>query len=74
MNNVVDYLLANSKRFEQEGKERKKNIDFLVNEWKTNKHYFKIGGRATVEDAIRTAFEMGWSARGNFDYDHPSKE
>ena len=40
-----------------------KDIEFLQNEYKTNKRYFRYEpGRCTVYDVIKTVFEFAWQA------------
>lgn len=40
-----------------------KDIEFLQNEYKTNKRYFRYKqGRCTVDDVIKTVFEFAWRA------------
>lgn len=63
-------LLQNCKELEREMKAIKEGVDFLINQYKTNKHYFRIEpGKVTIEDVIKTCFEFGWSSKSNFDYD-----
>lgn len=66
----IDKLLSNCKELERELVEHKKGIDFLLNEYKTNKRWFREEpGRVTIEDVIKTAFEFGWASKRNYDYD-----
>lgn len=63
-------LLDNCKAIEKEMEESKRCVDFLINEYKTNKHYFRPEpGKVTIEDVIKTCFEFGWASKRNFDYD-----
>ena len=63
-------LLQNCKELEKEMKAIKEGVDFLINEYNTNKHYFRDEpGEVTIEDVIKTAFEFGWAYKRNFDYD-----
>lgn len=63
-------LLKNCQEVNKEMEESKKCVDFLINEYKTNKHYFRTEpGRVTIEDVIKTCFEFGWASKRNFDYD-----
>lgn len=49
-------------------KAMKDGVDFLLNEYKTNKRYFRLEpGRVTIEDVIKTCFEFGWASKKNFD-------
>lgn len=48
-----------------------KKIEFLINEYKTNKRYFREEpGKVTIEDVIRTSVQLGWASKGNYDA-HP---
>ena len=78
-NKVLDELMAGIKLMLKDGEEFEKavnyqqeQIDFLINEWKTNKKYFaanvSISEDVTVEDVIKAVFYFAWSARGNFDH------
>lgn len=47
----------------------KHSEEFLINEYHTNKRYFKNrleSGRCTIEDVIKTVFEFAWSASKNY--------
>ena len=50
----------------------KQGVDFLINEYRTNKRWFKThgDGRVTTEDVIRACFEFGWSSKSMFDYEN----
>ena len=61
-------LLEHCKKLEAELKEMDRCKEFLINEYKTNKQWFREEpGRVTIEDVIKTCFEFGWSSRHNFD-------
>jgi Ca2+-binding EF-hand superfamily protein len=63
-------LLHNCKELEREMKATKEGVDFLINEYKTNKRYFRAEpGKVTIEDVIKTCFEFGWASKRIFDYD-----
>lgn len=60
-------LLDSCKRFDAEMTEMNNDIEFLLNEYKTNKKYFRQEpGRCTVEDVIKTVFEFAWAASKNY--------
>ena len=62
-------LLQNCKELEMEMKAIKEGVDFLINEYKTNKRYFRAEpGKVTIEDIIKTCFESGWASKDDFDY------
>lgn len=61
-------LLENCKNLEKETSAMKEGVDFLINEYKTNKKYFRLEpGRTTIEDVIKTCFEFGWASKRQFD-------
>ena len=63
-------LLKDCKKLEREMKASKEGVDFLINEYKTNKCYFRTEpGKVTIEDVIKTCFEFGWASKRIFDYD-----
>lgn len=63
-------LLKNCNETLKEIDESKRCVDFLINEYKTNKRYFRTEpGNVTIEDVIKTCFEFGWASKRNFDYD-----
>ena len=65
----VNSLLENCKQLDRETDAMKHGIDFLLNEYKTNKRYFRENpGRVTIEDVIKTCFEFGWASKNQFDY------
>ena len=72
--NNIDNLLKNCRDLEAEIKEVNRCKDFLINEYKTNKRWFRSEpGKVTIEDVIKASFEFGWSSRRNFDYDRERK-
>lgn len=51
----------------EELKEIERGKEFLINEYHTNKRYFRLEpGRCTTEDVIKTVFEFAWSASKNY--------
>ena len=55
-------LIKNSQELLDELKVMQEGIDFLINEYKTNKRYFcSEGSRPGVEDVIKTTFEFAWA-------------
>jgi hypothetical protein len=72
--NSIDKLLKNCRGLEAEMKEMNRCKEFLINEYKTNKRWFRLEpGKVTIEDVIKASFEFGWSSRRNFDYDRERK-
>ena len=71
----IDKLLADCDEFDKEFKFQQEQIEFLINEWKTNKHYFAPNDddyhEVTVEDVIKSVFYFAWGSKGN--YDHMNK-
>jgi hypothetical protein len=52
----------------KEDKAMNKEIEFLINEYKTNKRYFREEpGKVTIEDVIRTSVQLGWASKRNYD-------
>lgn len=65
----TEVLLKNCKQFDRELDAMRHGRDFLLNEYKTNKRYFRENpGRVTIEDVIKTCFEFGWTSKSQFDY------
>ena len=65
-----DKLLENCNNLSAEIDEMKEDIEFLTNEWKTNKRYFRNEpGQTTTEDVIKRVYEFAWSKRGIFEYE-----
>jgi hypothetical protein len=63
-------LLENSRSFIAEMDEMNRCKEFLINEYKTNKRWFRLEpGKVTVEDVIKASFEFGWASKKQFDYD-----
>lgn len=61
-------LLDNCDNLSKELDERKRCLDFLINEYRTNKRWFRDKpGRVTVEDVITACFDFGWSSHHNFE-------
>lgn len=62
-------LLEHCREFDKELKAEKEGLDFLLNEYRTNKRWFRDEpGRVTTEDIIKRCFEFGWASKSNFDY------
>jgi hypothetical protein len=63
-------LLKNCHALDKEMKAMNDGVEFLLNEYKTNKRYFRLEpGRVTIEDVIKTCFEFGWASKNQFDYE-----
>lgn len=71
----VDQIIAESKQLIKnaddclnEVKAINEGIAFLLNEYKTNKRYFREdSGHVTTADVIKTVFEFGWASRRNYE-------
>lgn len=64
-------LLESCKRLEAEMSKMDDDIKFLLNEYKTNKKYFRQEpGRCTVEDVIKTVYEFAWASSKNYHLDN----
>jgi len=62
-------IFENCKNLDAEIKEMNECKEFLLNEYKTNKRWFREDpGKVTVEDIIKASFEFGWSSHNNFIY------
>lgn len=65
----ADALLKNSNKALAEGKAMNETIAFALEQWKTNKRWFREKpGRVTTEDVIKMCIEFAWSSKSNFDY------
>ena len=68
----IKRMLKDSDEFEKAINYQQEQVDFLLNEWKTNKMYFapnvSDSEEVTVEDVIKAVFYFGWGSRGNFDH------
>jgi len=65
----AEQLIESTKKALEEDKEMRSCIDFALNEWKTNKRWFREEpGRVTTEDVIKMCIEYGWGSKRNFDY------
>lgn len=61
-------LLNHAKDLSDELDKMKDDEDFLINEYKTNKRWFRHEpGKVTIEDVIKTCYEFGWASRHQFD-------
>ena len=69
-------LLNNCDDLCKEIDEMKRCVDFLINEYRTNKRYFREepGRETTIEDVIKTCFEFGWASKRNYDYNKTNEE
>ena len=67
-------LIKSSDKTFAEMDELNKCVMFALNEWKTNKHWFREEpGRVTTEDVIKMCIQYGWASRGNFEYMYNKK-
>lgn len=63
-------ILKMCQELNEEMDSMKEGVDFLINEYKTNKRWFREEpGRVTIEDVIKASFEFGWASKRNYDYD-----
>jgi len=68
-------LIESSNGLLDELKAMDEGKNFLINEYKTNKKYFRPDpGKTTIEDVIKTTFEFAWASRGNYEYDKERKK
>lgn len=62
-------MIKQADSFLEELGEMKRGVEFLINEYHTNKRYFRLEpGRCTTEDVIKTVFEYAWSASRNYTF------
>ena len=64
---IIDQTIEICNNAIKELDEMKHGVNFLVNEYYTNKRYFCEEGLPTIEDVIKTAFEFGWSSKHIFE-------
>jgi hypothetical protein len=68
-------LILTLEECNREDKAMQDGMDFLLNEWKTNKRYFREeSGNVTTEDVIKTTFQFAWAAKRCYDHnkDNPN--
>ena len=71
----IEKLLNNCKELSKEMNAMDDGKNFLINEYKTNKRWFKDEpGKVTIEDVIKASFEFGWSSRKQYDYEQSNKD
>jgi hypothetical protein len=64
-------LISTADNCLKEMKVMDKKVQFLINEYKTNKRWFREEpGHVTVEDVIRKVFEFAWATHRNYEL-HP---
>lgn len=67
ISNEINKLLSNCRELEKEMDAQKDGLNFLLEQYKTNKRWFREEpGRVTTEDIIKTCFEFGWASYRNF--------
>lgn len=77
-NEKIDNILSDCKKLlkicnelDAEMDSMKEGVDFLLNEYKTNKRWFREEpGRVTIEDVIKTSFEFGWASKRTYDHNN----
>lgn len=68
-------LLKDCNKLDREIEASKQGLDFLLNEYKTNKRWFREEpGKVTIEDIIKTCFQFGWASKSQFDYTEKQNE
>lgn len=68
-------LLKDCNKLDREIEASKQSLDFLLNEYKTNKKWFREEpGKVTIEDIIKTCFQFGWASKSQFDYTEKQNE
>ena len=65
----TEALLESCKKLDAELDEMNRCKQFLLDEYKTNKRWFRLEpGKTTIEDVIKTCFEFGWTSHNQFMY------
>ena len=61
-------LLKSCKELDKELEYQQDDINFLLNEWRTHKRYFRDHpGQVTTEDVIKTVYHFAWGSKNNFE-------
>lgn len=69
--NETKSIVESIGRLREESEAMNNGIEFLTNEWNTNKRYFRDKpGHATTKDLIRAVFNFAWGSKRNFDRMH----
>jgi hypothetical protein len=67
-------MIENGEKFLKEEAAMQRTIDFLINEYHTNKRWFREEpGHVTIEDIIRMTATHTWASKRQFDYDQSKK-
>lgn len=67
--NDCEDLIKNSEQTRKDQEALNKAIEFALNEWQTNQHWFREEpGRVTVPDVIRQCVQFGWASKNVFNY------
>lgn len=68
-------LIKSSNKTLAEGKVMDDIIAFALEQWKTNKRWFREEpGRVTTEDVIKMCIEFAWASKANFEYTYNSEK
>ena len=71
----AEQYAKNLEKITEEDAEMKRCIDFALNEWKTNKRWFREEpGHVTTEDVIKMCIQYGWACRHQYDYRKANEE
>ena len=71
----ADNLIKTLEDGKKEDKAMQDGLNFLLNQWKTNKKWFREqSGHVTTEDVIKRTFEFAWASKRNFDYQQNNNE
>ena len=64
----INSLIESSNDLFDEIKEMDDCKNFLLNEYKTNKRWFREEpGKVTIEDIIKASFDFGWFSKKDYD-------
>lgn len=70
---LIDYckkIIDSNNQLSEEYNEMENGLDFILEQWRTNKQYFSAGpGHVTTEDVIKKVFEYAWNKGGGCRFD-----
>lgn len=71
----ADSFLRTSNKTLADNKAMKDAIDFALEQWKTNKRWFREeSGRVTTENVIKICMAFAWASKANFEYKYNSEK
>lgn len=71
----IQKFLKNSEESLKAHDSLKQAIEFAINEYKTNKHWFRDEpGHVTTTDVIKTCVEYGWAMRQQYEHERNKRQ